>query len=115
MLVLGPSVPRAAAGKFLLGTLKTSLCATRLFPTADCPAKISLQQHACVLSTAHAEATYKLRTQGHPQGGGLGESFRATRLGPVLLKRKTSLNEKAERDASSVPPAAAGTGRTSRS
>ena len=51
------SIPRAAAGNFLLGTLMTSLCATRLFPTADCPAKISLQQPACVLSTPYASGS----------------------------------------------------------
>ena len=38
--------PRAAAGMLFPGTLKTSLCATRLFPTADYPGRASLRLHA---------------------------------------------------------------------
>jgi hypothetical protein len=38
--------PRAAAENFFPGTLKTSLCATRLFPTADYPERNSLRHPA---------------------------------------------------------------------
>ena len=38
--------PHAAAGSSFPGTLKTSLCATRLFPTAECPERNFLRLHA---------------------------------------------------------------------
>ena len=94
--------PRAAAESFFPGTLETSMCATRLFPTADYPERSSLRLPAYQLcnSTVVASREYlwhqQIRSSGikllreftrSPASVGGGGLFRRPRLSGTTEER----------------------------